>query len=168
MPDDNSLDRASAAVGELSKSVRALTTEVMTSEALRAEKIKALQRLMYVLVPAVALLLGMAVTNFMLLSRVNGTNELFASCYRDGTECSNSNNARFTAALEQVRQTQFVMVICQRINPIGDDPDGTALRACVRTYYPTFELPARGTSTAPPTRFQQSPVKPSGSPRATR
>lgn len=147
---DQSLDRATSAIADLATGVHALTNEVISSEVLRARKIRAIQNVLFVLVPSIVLLLIMAVTNFVLLSRVRtiandsrNTNDLLVSCFQPGTECSNTNAQRTGAALDQLRQTQFVIAICQRQNPVADDPDGAGVVECVQGYYPNFTLPAR-------------------------
>lgn len=147
---DESLDRATAAIGELSGSVRELRAEVITSEHLRTEKIRIIQKVLYVLVPAVALLVIMAITNFVLLSRINATaadanstNELLLGCFQPGTRCSEENAKKTAAFLNQGRQTSFVIAICQRQNPVAEDPAGTGLVKCVQEFYPNFSLPAK-------------------------
>jgi hypothetical protein len=145
---DPSLDRATAVVGELASSVRRLTEEVVASEALRTRKIRVIQQAMYVMVPAVVLLVVLAFTNFVLLSRVKdaadsakNTNDLLVSCFQPGTECSNSSSQKTGEAINQLRQTQFVIAICQRQNPVTEDPNGTKIVSCVQRYYPNFRLP---------------------------
>lgn len=143
-----SLDRATAAIGELSGSVRALHAEVVQAEALRSAKIKWIQRVLFVLIPAVLLLLVLAITNFILLARINAaaadaksTNDLLLSCFRPNTRCS-TENARKTAEWQnEIRQTQFVIAVCQRQNPVTTDPEGRQMVACVQRYYPGFTLP---------------------------
>lgn len=145
---ETNLDRATTAIGELSGSVRALHTEVVRSEELRTDKIRWIQRLMYVLIPAVLLLMLMAVTNFVLLSRINetaadsqSTNELLLGCFKPGTTCSEGNKAQTAANLNHIRQTQFVIAVCQRQHPITTDADGADMIKCVQRYYPGFTLP---------------------------
>ncbi len=151
---DPSLDRATTAIGELSKSVRSLHAEVVRSEVLRSRKIKLITKALAVLVPAVVLMLVLAVTNFVLLKKIDeaaddsrSTNQLLYGCLKPGTTCSNEN-ARRTAEVmaqltNQLRQTQFVIAVCQRQNPVDEDPQGTAMVACVQRYYPGFTLPQR-------------------------
>lgn len=145
---DASLDRATAAIAELSANIRRFTAEVQQDELLRARKIKAIQKVLWVLVPSVLLLVIMAVTNFVLLSRVkdvaedsSNTNELLVSCFQPNTACSKTNGERTRQALDQIRQTQFVIAICQRQNPITADPEGKKIIACVQQHYPNFTLP---------------------------
>lgn len=145
---DASLDRATAAIGDLAAGVQRLTREVKHDESLRERKIKAIQRVLIVLVPSVLLLVILAITNFVLLSRIKdvaedarNTNDLLVSCFQPGTACSKTNSQRTGEALNQIRQTQFVIAICQRQNPIASDPDGKKVIACVQNYYPTFVLP---------------------------
>jgi hypothetical protein len=151
---DPSLDRATKAIGELSSSVRALHSEVVQSETLRARKIKLITAALLVLVPAVVLMLVMAVTNFVLLNKTNeaaddsrSTNQLLYGCLKPGTQCSNENAKRTAEVMAQLtgelRQTQFVIAVCQRQNPIDKDPQGAAVVACVQQYYPAFTLPPR-------------------------
>jgi hypothetical protein len=147
---DEGFVRAVGALGELTGSVNALRSEVVQSEALRTEKIKWIQRLMYVLVPAVILMLVLAISNFVLLSRINATardasstNTLLLGCLQPGTTCSDQNRRQTAAALDQIRQTQFAIALCQRQNPIDKDPDGTRLVECVQQYYPNFTLPPK-------------------------
>lgn len=149
MPDP-SLDRATQAVGELSSNVSRLTSEVVASEHLRARKIKAIQNILYVLVPAMVLLVVMAIGTIVILAKVKqaaedarNTNELIASCFQPNTPCSNTSGQRTGEALNQLRQTQFVIAICQRQNSVTEDPNGTKVIACVQHYYPNFELPPR-------------------------
>jgi hypothetical protein len=143
-----SLDRAATAVGELSSSVRTLTQEVIASESLRTSKIKWIQRLLYVMVPAVVLLVIMAVSNFALLNRaadtaenVRSTNELLLGCLQPDTACNKANARASAALLDNIRQTQFVIAVCQRLNPVDKDPDGSGIVRCVQDYYPGFALP---------------------------
>lgn len=145
-----SLDRATSAIGELSGSVRALHAEVVQAEALRTEKIRLISRVLYVLVPAVLLLLVLAVTNFVLLSRTSAaaadarsTNELLLGCFQPGTKCSEENARKTGDWLNQVRQTQFAIAVCQRQNSVADDPSGAGVVACVQSYYPGFTLPKK-------------------------
>lgn len=144
------LDRAAAAVGELSASVRQLSAEVLESEHLRSSKIRWLQRLMFVLIPAVALLVVLAISNFVLLHRVSvaagqvqSTNTLLFSCLQPGTECNKANADAIATLLNSMRQTQFVIAVCQRQNPVTTDADGKDLVRCVQAYYPGFELPQK-------------------------
>jgi hypothetical protein len=143
-----SLDRATTAIGELSGSVRALHTEVVQAEALRTEKIRAIQRVLFVLAPCVVLLIVLAASNAVLLARTSeaanasrSTNELLLGCLQPGTKCSNTNATKTAEVLDRVRQTQFVIAVCQRQNPVDKDPDGARMQACVRRYYPGFTLP---------------------------
>ncbi len=147
---DPSLERATAAIGDLSISVRALHKEVVQSESLRSRKIKLITAALFVLVPAVVLMLVMAVTNFVLLSNTNraadearSTNVLLYGCLKPGTTCSNENLKRTAEALNQLRQTQFVIAVCQRLHPVTEDPDGDAMVSCVQQYYPGFTLPPK-------------------------
>lgn len=147
---DVSLDRATAAIGELSANVRKFTTEVENSERLRTQKIRALYRLMYVVAPAVLLLLVLAITNFALLSKTRdaaadakNTNDLLVGCFTPGTQCAELQKAQSDARINQIRQTQFVIAVCQRRNPVDEDPTATGMMACVQDYYPGFALPAK-------------------------
>lgn len=147
---DPSLDRATAALGNLSTSVRALTTEVVQSESLRTRKIKVIQHALLVLGAAVMLLVILAITNFVLLGRVNhaaadakATNELLFGCFQPGTQCSESQRAQAMARGVANQQTTYVMLICLRLNPLAEDPDAIAVQRCVRQYYPGFSLPTK-------------------------
>lgn len=147
---DPSLDRATKAIGDLSTSVRALHGEVVQSEVLRTRKIKLITTALFVLVPAVVLLVVLAITNFRLLARTNdaadeaqSTNQLLYGCFQPGTQCSDQSSKNTALALEQLRQTQFVIAVCQRLHPITEDPNGAGLVACVQQYYPTFRLPPK-------------------------
>lgn len=147
---ETSLDRATVAIGELSTSVRSLHSEVVQSETLRTTKIKWIQRLLYVMVPAIVLLMLLAISNFVLLSKINAaasdarsTNTLLLGCLQPGTKCSDQNRRQTAAALDQIRQTQFAIALCQRLNPIDKDPDGTGVVRCVQQYYPNFTLPPK-------------------------
>lgn len=154
---ETSLDRATAAIGELSGSVRALHGEVVQSESLRTTKIKWIQRQLIILVPAVVLLVLMAVTNFVLLARINqaagdarSTNDLLLGCLQPSTPCSEQNRKQTGAVLEQIRQTQFAIAFCQRINPVDSDPDGAKVVRCVQEYYPGFALPPKSSPSPAP------------------
>jgi hypothetical protein len=143
-------DRAITAIGELTNVVRSLDSDVKDSEALRTRKIRAIQNLLYAVIPAIILLIILAFTNFVLLARVKdtaidakNTNDLLVSCFQPGTPCSNNSNQRTGEALNQLRQTQFVIAICQRQNPVTDDPNGNKMVACVQRYYPNFKLPPK-------------------------
>lgn len=156
---EHGLDRATTAIGELSGSVRALHAEVVQSESLRTEKIRWIQRILYVLVPAVILLVLMAIMNFVLLSRINtaaraasSTNTLLLGCFLPDTQCSQESQKSTAATMNQIRQTQFAIALCQRRYPVDTDPQGVGLVQCVQSYYPGFALPP----------------KPSPSPAATR
>ncbi len=147
---DPSIDRATTAIGELSGSVRALHSEVVQAEALREQKIKLITTALFVLVLSMGLLVVMAVTNFVLLSRINqaagdakSTNELLYGCFVPGTKCSAQNAKQTGAVMDQLRQTQFVIAVCQRLHPVTEDPAGAGLVSCVQDYYPTFTLPPR-------------------------
>lgn len=144
----DSLDRAAMVVGELASDVRRLTEEVVRSERIRENKIRAIQKAMFVVVPALVLLVVLAFTNFVLLARVRdaansakNTNALIAGCLQPGTECSNASAQKTAEAITQLRQTQFVIAICQRQNPVTEDPNGTKIVSCVQRYYPGFRLP---------------------------
>lgn len=147
---DPSLDRATSAIGELSSSVRTLTGEVVRSETLRGRKIKVIQHVLFILVPSVILLVVLAVSNFALLNRVNATaasskstNELLLGCLQPNTTCNKVNVQKTAALLDQIRQTQFVIAVCQRKNPVDTDPLGVGLIHCVQNYYPGFTLPTK-------------------------
>ncbi len=147
---DPSLDRATTAIGELSTSVRSLHAEVVRSESLRTRKIKLITMALIVLVPATVLMLIMAVTNFVLLSNTNqaadearATNQLLYGCLKPGTTCSNENLRKTADVMNQLRQTQFVIAVCQRLHPVTEDPEGVAMVACVQQYYPSFTLPPK-------------------------
>lgn len=147
---DPSLDRATSAIGELSSSVRSLTGEVVQSEALRGRKIKAIQHVLYVLVPGVILLLILAFSNFALLSRVNkaaadakSTNQLLLGCFQPGTQCSESAKAQAAQRSNEGRQAIYVMLICLRLNPSAEDPNAVDVQKCVQQYYPNFVLPPK-------------------------
>jgi hypothetical protein len=149
MTEPSSLDRATFAIGDLSGSVRALHSEVVQAEKLRTSKIKWIQRVLYILVPCVLLLLLLAATNAVLLNRVNSaardaksTNELLLGCFQPNTACARETVKANAERLNQIRQTQFVIAICQRQNPLETDPHGVALIHCVQRYYPGFALPA--------------------------
>lgn len=151
---DVSLDRAVAALGEMSASVRGLTKEVIESESLRLRKIRVIQQVLYVMVPAMIILVLMAVTNFILLSRaaqtgeqVKATNDLVAGCFQPNTTCSNAAKFEAQERAKLIQQSQFVSLYCARQNPVDEDPQGTALYACFRSYYPNFVLPTKQTPT---------------------
>jgi hypothetical protein len=74
---------------------------------------------------------------------VRATNDLLYGCFQPGTTCSNQSAKNTGAAIEQLRQTQFTIAVCQRLHPITEDPDGEKLVACVQAYYPTFVLPPK-------------------------
>ena len=156
---DPSLDRATTAIGDLSISVRALHAEVVQSETLRSRKIKLITAALIVLVPATVLMLVMAITNFVLLNRTNeaaddsrSTNQLLYGCFQPGTTCSIENLKRTGEVMNQLRQTQFVIAVCQRLHPISEDPEGAALVACVQQYYPSFTLPPKISPSPAPRR----------------
>jgi hypothetical protein len=145
-----SLDRATTAIGQLSKSVRDLHDEVVQSESLRAQKIRLMTQVMAAIGVAAVLLVLLAASNFVLLNRIKAaasdarsTNDLLVGCFTPGTPCSNESTKRTGEALEQLRQTQFVIAVCQRRHPVVEDPDGVAMVSCVQQYYPTFHLPAK-------------------------
>jgi hypothetical protein len=147
---DPSLDRATTAIGRLSESVRDLHAEVVQSESLRTQKIRMLIRVLVGVGVAAVLLVCMAVTNFVLLSRIThaaedarSTNQLLYGCFQAGTKCSVENQKRTAAVMDQLRQTQFVIAVCQRQHPITEDPEAAAMVSCVQRYYPTFTLPPR-------------------------
>lgn len=147
---EQSLDRATLAITDLATSVRTLTHEVERDEALRSRKVRAIEKVLYLLAPGVILLILLAVTNFVLLNRVQSaaedaksTNELVVSCLRPETPCGTANRESMEAVLDQIRQTQFVIAVCQRQNPITTDPEAKAVTACVQSYYPNFALPPR-------------------------
>lgn len=149
MPDP-SLDRATLAVGELRNLVGRLLDEVVESESLRAQKIRLIQQALYVLVPSVVLLIIMAITNFALLAKTRdaaadarATNQLIAGCLQPNTSCSNANASKMGDALNQIRQTQFVISVCMRQNPTAEDPAGKKMIKCVQAYYPNFSLPPK-------------------------
>jgi len=156
-----SIDRAATAVGELSGSVRLLTDEVKAAEALREEKIRWIQRSVIATGAAVAVLIILVVANFSLLSHTRdaaadakSTNDLLLSCFQPNTHCSNESIKRSAAVLNEVRQTQFVIAVCQRQNPLPPNPtqaqvDGALGRfqRCVQTYYPGFRLPPKASPT---------------------
>jgi hypothetical protein len=151
---DEGLDRATVALGSLAESVQALHAEAVQGEALRTEKIRWIQRLLYVMVPAMVLLVIMAVTNFVLLARINSaaaaansTNELLLGCFLPESKCSQENRKSTTAVMDQIRQTQFAIALCQRQNPTERDPDGEALVRCVQQFYPGFALPPKAGAT---------------------
>jgi hypothetical protein len=154
---DEGLDRAAGAIGDLSGSVRQLYAEVVQSESLRTAKIRWIQRLLYVLIPAVVLLVLLAITNFVLLARINSaaraansTNELLLGCFLPDTKCSQENQKTTAAAMDQIRQTQFAIALCQRQNPVDKDPDGRGLVRCVQAYYPGFTLPPKAGASPTP------------------
>ncbi len=145
-----SLDRATTAIGQLSKSVRELHAEVVQAESLRTQKIRLITQMMFAVGAAAILLVIMAASNFVLLNRINAaaadarsTNDLLLGCFTPGSQCSNENTKRTGAALDQLRQTQFVIAVCQRQHPVTEDPEGVAMVSCVQQYYPTFHLPAK-------------------------
>jgi hypothetical protein len=147
---DPSLDRATTAIGHLSTAVRDLHAEVVQSETLRAQKIVLITRALIAMAAVAVLLVVLAVSNFVVLNRTNeaaddsrSTNQLLLGCFQPGTPCSMNNARNTAAALEQLRQTQFVIAVCQRLHPVTEDPEGTAMVACVQDYYPTFRLPTR-------------------------
>jgi hypothetical protein len=145
---DPSLDRATQAIGGLSASVRDLHAEVVQSESLRTHKIRLIGHALIAVCVASVLLVVLAITNFMLLSRISttagdarSTNQLLYGCFVPGTKCSTENQKNTAAVMNQLRQTQFVIAVCQRQHPLTEDPAGVALVACVQRYYPTFVLP---------------------------
>lgn len=147
---DPHIDRAIWEIGGLSKSVRDLHAEVVQAESLRAQKIRLITQAMVAVVVASMLLVVMAVTNFVLLNRAShaaedsrSTNQLLYGCFQPGTKCSTENARRTGEVMDQLRQTQFVIAVCQRQHPPTEDPEGVAMVACVQRYYPTFTLPPK-------------------------
>jgi hypothetical protein len=158
---ETSLDRATAAIGELSSSVRALHGEVVQSESLRTTKVRWIQRVLYIMVPAMALLVLLAITNFVLLARINATaedasstNTLLLGCFQPGSRCSQENQKTTAAVMNQIRQTQFAIALCQRLNPADRDPAGSGFVRCVQQYYPGFTLPPKTAPTPMPSTTQ--------------
>lgn len=156
-PADRSLENIAVAVSELSSGVAALDQDVKRDGDLRSAKVKAIQRLLYVLIPCVVLLIILAVTNFLLLSRIKeaasdarSTNQIIAGCLQPNTECGKQNAARTESALNRIRETQFVIAVCQRKNPLPVTPTPADVEAqtnrlvtCVQGFYPTFKLPQK-------------------------
>lgn len=151
MPTDP-LDLTTEALGKLSISVRALSSEVERAEVLRTRKIKALQQVLYILVPAVLLLLVLAFTNFALLNKVatvasdsRSTNTLLLGCFQPGSKCAESAKQQQAQRALETEQQTYVMLICLRLNPAAEDPNATGAQKCVQQYYPGFKLPAKQT-----------------------
>lgn len=156
---EESFARAVAALTDLSGNVNALRIEAMQSEELRTEKIRWIQRLLYVLIPAVLLMVLMVIGNFFLLSRINSTaenarstNTLLLGCFQPSSRCAEENRRATAAVMDQIRQTQFAIALCQRQNPIEQDPDGAGIVRCVQQYYPAFVLPPKATPAPSATR----------------
>jgi len=131
------------AVERLTTGVKDLKDELLTAEDQRATKIRAIQNLMFVVVPAVILLVILAITNFVVINKTSAISDTVAGCLRPNTPCSNANRDATRALLDQIRQTQFVIAVCQRQNPVDKDPDGTGIVTCVQQYYPGFQLPQK-------------------------
>ena len=104
------------AVDALTEEVRKMRVDIAHSDGVRTTKIEAIRNLMWVVVPALILLLAMTITN---LIQIRGTGE----------------------TVDQVRQTGFVIALCQRQNPSALDPSGAGMVACVQEYFPDFRLP---------------------------
>jgi len=160
---DEGFMRAVAALSELSDSVAALRSEVEQSEVLRTEKIKMIHRLLYVLVPTMILMVAMVVGNFVLLTRINttaeaaeSTNSLLLGCFQLDSKCAQENVKSTAAVMEQIRQTQFAIALCQRQNPLERDPEGSGLVRCVQQYYPGFVLPPKGSPSPEPSATRRS------------
>lgn len=139
----DSLDRATSAIGELSGSVRALHAEVVQAEALRTAKIRWIQRVLYVLVPCVVLLVVLAISNFVLLARINGiagdvrsTNTTLLDCINSTGECGRRNASNQGKVLDEVKRYELTVIYCARTNPQPVDPDGSAFVACINRLYP--------------------------------
>ncbi len=136
-------DLIAAEIGNLAQRVSALQDELVVAEKLRSAKIEALRRLMYVVVPAVVLLLIMAITNFVLINKTTSLSDTIAGCLKPRTECSEANRRAQADQLDRIRQTQFVIAICQRRNPVDKDPNGDGVVTCIQSYYPGFLLPEK-------------------------
>lgn len=77
------------------------------------------------------------------------TNKLLLGCYIPGDQCWQQNRDQQIAAQSQIRQTVFVISICQRSfpsNPNVLDPEGNTkkLLDCIHQYYPDLQLPPKG------------------------
>lgn len=159
MPDESTdpLERAAEAVSSLSLSVLRLTSEVKAAETLREEKIRWLQRAVSVAGIAIGVLIILAITNFTMLNQTRSaaatsasTNTLLLGCFQPHSQCSDENAKKTASVFNQIRQTQFVIAICQRSTPLPSNPTPAdvdrateKLVACVQAYYPGFKLPPR-------------------------
>ncbi len=137
------LSLVESAVNGLTSSVQGLKDELVLAEKQRGNKIRALQNLMFVVVPAIVLLIVLAATNFVVIRKTSAISDTIAGCLRPNTPCSDANRDATRALLDQIRQTQFVIAVCQRQNPVDSDPDGTGIVKCVQDYYPGFHLPQK-------------------------
>lgn len=140
---DASLDAVAVAVDGLTRGVRQLQDELVQAENLRDAKVRALRKLLIALVPAIGLLVIMAVTNGILISRTSDIAGQVAGCVRPDTACGQANLQANAALMDKIRETQFVIATCQRLNPVEKDPDASGIQKCVRDYYPTFTLPGK-------------------------
>lgn len=156
MPDP-SLDRAVVVLGELATTVRSFTAEARELERLRSKKIRALYTTLFVLVPAIALLIVLAITNFALLSKVKdtaadskSTNTLLLGCFTPGSKCAEVSKQQQEVREQRNRQATYVMLYCLRLNPLEKDPNAIGVQRCVQQFYPGFVLPPRATPTRTP------------------
>lgn len=147
---EQSIDRAATALATLARNVQDFTAEARELEKLRTRKIRALYLTLWVLVPAVILLIILAFSNFALLQRTKeaaadtrSTNQLLLGCFQPGTKCSDGQKALAMARSTEARQTTYVMLICLRLNPLDSDPNAVGVQRCVQQYYPGFQLPTK-------------------------
>lgn len=145
------------AIDDLSSYVQDQTTAIRAESLARNRKVTWLQRLMFVVVPSLVLLVVLAVTNFVVISRVNGaassakdTQQTIASCLTPNTECSNQSKQQIADLNNTQRQTTFVLFVCARQfpnppNPTREEIDANTqkLVSCVQEYYPDFKLPPK-------------------------
>lgn len=135
-------------IQNLTISATSLSTEVSENSLENTRKITWLQRSLFVMSAAIILLLGLAVTNFFILTHVNGvaknaqqTNTILVDCFKPNTSCAKLTKKQNDDRNTEVRQTLLVLAKCQREHPAAIDPDGTKTLACVQKFYPGLAMP---------------------------
>jgi hypothetical protein len=137
----HSIDRSARSALRLSKSVQA---DAVALE----KKVASLDRMFKVLAVALVLLFAGVCLGLYSTFKLRETSkdsaysaDLLLSCFTPDTTCSDRSAAAREETADTTRETVYVISVCQRRNPVADDPTGTRLRTCVNEYYPHLQLP---------------------------
>lgn len=145
------LSSLTSAIEASSANTKSLQKSVILVASAVSKRVTSLEKLFRVnvimLIILVILVLGILFSMSITLSISRDsryTADLLLGCLSDPkSDCAKSSKAADDRRNNQTRQTLVVIALCQRQNPLAEDPEGIKVITCLQEYYPDLSYPEK-------------------------